>query len=116
MLSTNRDTSEILRARVQRFGQMHTAAMPRSAAAWARALFVEHDLGPLLEDSSGTLYRRLATFGWVALGSEACRPHHIQNPGAIAATQAQRNRTSIFEDIISCPLLADRKLRIHRFA
>ena len=34
-----------------------------AAAAWARALFVEHNLEPLSEESSSTLYHRLATFG-----------------------------------------------------
>ena len=75
---------------------------------------IDHNFEPLSEESSSTLCCKLVTFGWVALGGLPTASH--QNPGAIAATQAQRNRTSIFEDIISCPLLADRKLRIHRFA
>ena len=66
MLYTNADTRPNGVFRVQRFG-CYTAAMASlQLSTEPLALepkFIERDLGPLLEDSSGTLCCRFATFG-----------------------------------------------------
>ena len=50
------------RSEVERFACC-TVAKASPAAAWARALFIEHNLEPLLEESCGALCCSLATFG-----------------------------------------------------
>ena len=61
---------------MQRFGQMHSGKGV-AAAAWARALFIEHNLEPLSEESSSTPCCILATFGWVLSDRPTC--HHLES-------------------------------------
>ena len=62
MLVTER-AHNVARAFPSRALACGTAAIGVAAAAWARALFIEHNLEPLLEESCGALCCSLATFG-----------------------------------------------------
>ena len=62
MLVTER-AHNVARAFPSRALACGTAAIGVAAAAWARALFIEHNVEPLSEESSGAFRRSLATFG-----------------------------------------------------
>ena len=62
------------RAERLRAAQQQLASL---CAAWARALFIERDLEPLLKESSSTLCCRLATFGQGSTAALKAGQHRI---------------------------------------